>query len=121
MDRINKVIADLVTQTGETDKAIAAKLGISPQLLGQYKSGKKKPGFEVIQKFNSVFNQDLVKLASNDETKVSRGSASVVTIDKYDALVNDLRENNKHLRDSNSKFIEIIAILSSKVGASQNA
>jgi len=60
MDRINKVIADLVTQTGETDKAIAAKLGISPQLLGQYKSGKKKPGFEVIQKFNSVFNQDLV-------------------------------------------------------------
>lgn len=121
MDRINQVIADLVADMGETDKAIAKRLGISPQLLGQYKSGKKKPGFAVIQKWSAAFNQDLVKIASQDETIVSRESQGVISTEQYKEWINDERVNSAHLRELNLKFVEIISVLSNKVGAGQNA
>jgi transcriptional regulator with XRE-family HTH domain len=75
METINKVIEELLKQKNRTDKEIAADLGISPQRLGQYKNGIKTPGIDFIQKWKKVYNEDLIAMVEEKETKVSRGTS----------------------------------------------
>jgi transcriptional regulator with XRE-family HTH domain len=51
---------------------VAKKLGISPQLLGQYEKGRQNPKVDFFDKWKEVYNQDLRLMMI--ETNVSHGT-----------------------------------------------
>lgn len=127
MTPIEDVIKDLIKKNGGNKSEIARKLGgkISSQRLGMYESGKMKPKQDFVKKWKQVFGDDIDLLAERNVSREALPERKLRTpedlIDDYKAWVNDERTNSAHLRELNLKFVEIIQVLSAKVGVPQNA
>jgi hypothetical protein len=78
MPRLNQVLALLVRSKG-TQISVANALGISSQSLGYYIKGRRIPA-EVIERWERVYNQNLIAISKVDfvadmETIISNGTA----------------------------------------------
>lgn len=72
LNQLSELIIKLRTQRGLNTSQAAKKLGISSQLLGMYERGERTPKGQFYQKWQEVFNEDILKqIETKTETKVS--------------------------------------------------
>lgn len=98
MDQVSKLLADLVPKKGKNKSVVAKRLGISPQLLGQYIQGRQKPKVEFFNKWKETFGEDLLNKATNVSHETSTppvGSSGIVPD-------SDVRDHLATLKNHNS-------------------
>ncbi len=98
---------------GLSQAALAELIGESRQKIDSYESGRAKPKFEVAKKIAEYFNIPIEDLYNMDLTGHVKGASEIVEIRKnrksssqkspsqgnWDSLVEELKENNRFLRD----------------------
>jgi hypothetical protein len=88
MNLINQVIDELCRRHGDKNTEIAAKLSenapkkISPQRIGQYRKGKKKPGADFIRLWSETFGDKIMDEVEKRETKVSHETIKSTPVKK---------------------------------------
>lgn len=116
MATIHKVINDLVIKYGGVNKEIALKLSekankpISPQRLGQYRTGPKVPNADFLLLWFEVYGDNILELMKDGETKVSRETKGGQTLQKEkEMLFNELQSDLRTLRKLAEEHAEIQA------------
>lgn len=96
-EKIKKVRSEL----GITQKELALRLNVTPQLVSQYENGIKKPKTETIEKIAFALNVDPLELYGDEE--VERIAAAIQDAITY------TESSRKSVSDSFSQMIKDIA------------
>jgi transcriptional regulator with XRE-family HTH domain len=126
LNQVKDILSELVPKKGKSNAEVGRKLGISGQLLGQYINGRQKPKAAFYIKWKRVFGEDLIKLIEGNVSNVEHStedneSDTRFVSDKeyefykdipdgtqkksspsqtnWDDLIEELKENNRFLRD----------------------
>lgn len=105
LDQVSDTIKKAVEDKGKSQAAVARKLQISSQLLGQYISGKHKPKSDFYLKWKEVFKEDLLNKV---ERNVSEVQEPLPIYNQPMNTINSLAESNKILAETNRTLAEAI-------------
>lgn len=117
MEPFKTLLTRLVFTKDKSKSAVARKLGISSQLLGQYMSGRQMPKAEFFMKWKLVFGEDLLPAF---ETYVSRPGVrepEATYIPKKETplpeksteeLISILKEDRLHYKSQVDTFTQVI-------------
>lgn len=79
MDQVSSLLEALVPQKGSNKSEVAAKLGISSQLLGQYMKGRQNPKIHFFNKWKEVFGEDLLRMTETNVSEQAREDRQKLT------------------------------------------
>lgn len=109
LDDVNRFVRDgnrLRDEEIYSNKAMADKLGISEANMSAYLSGNKIPGKDLVEKFFTIFDEDLKKLASLVASQRSFNSDPRSRLDKMVDSHHNLSETMSKQADSHRLLAE---------------
>ena len=92
MKNLIETLTELFNKTGLNQTQVAEKLGISPQLMGQYLKGRQNPKTDFWVKWHDVFGDDPLQMFSSRKTNVDKSTPDP------ESLYRDLVEANTEYR-----------------------